>query len=177
MPFPLRTPRSPLTRLLVHGCTLSAALALASCTRNLNMEPLRKSVADGLASQLGLAGASVECPESRPIKAGDSFECTATPSGGGRLTVRVSQKDDSGNISWDVVKTEGLLDLGKVEGSIVTGLREQARVEATVSCGGRWRAAKAGDTFECEAKAPDGQAIPIVVSVADTEGNISWKTK
>ena len=161
---------------LLRGGAFAAALALAGCSQSLNMEAVKKSIADGIVTQLSLQVALLDCPPSRPVKAGDTFECVATPKGGGRLTVKVSQKDDASNISWEVVKTEGLLDLRKVEGSIVTGLKDQAKVEATVSCGDRWRAAKAGDTFECEATA-QGQAVPIVVSVADNDGNISWKTK
>ena len=74
-------------------------------------------------------------------------------------------------------RTEGLLDLGKVETAIRTGLKEQAKVDATATCGGRWKAAKAGDTFECQATVAGGQQVPIVVSVADDNGAISWKTK
>lgn len=168
---------SPASRRLVHWGALAAAFALVGCTRNLSMEAVKKAIADGIASQQGLKVASVDCPAARPLKAGDTFECVAAPSGGGKLTVKVSQRDDSGNISWEVVKTEGLLDLGKVEASIRTGLKEQAKVEATASCGEHWRATRAGDTFECQAKTADGQTVPIVVSVKDAEGNISWATK
>jgi hypothetical protein len=177
MPFFPRTPLTSWHPRLLRGGALAAVFALAGCTQNLNMEAVKKSISDGLASQLGLQVASLECPPNRPVKAGDAFECVATPNGGGRLTVKVSQKDDASNVSWEVVKTEGLLDLGKVEGSIRTSLKEQAKVEATVACGGRWKPAKAGDTFECQAKTADGQAVPIVVSVADNDGNINWKTK
>jgi hypothetical protein len=156
---------------------LALALALAGCTHNLDMEAVRKSIADGIAGQLGLPVERVACPPERPVKAGDAFECVATPVGGGRLTVKVSQKDDASNVAWEVVKTEGLLDLAKVEGSIVAGLREQAHVEATAACGGRWKPARKADAFECQAKTADGQTVPIVVSVKDAEGNISWATK
>jgi Domain of unknown function (DUF4333) len=174
MPF---TSSSSGNRRLLRGAALAAVVALAGCTQNLNMDAVKKSVSEGLASQLGLTIASVDCPATRPTKAGDTFECVATPTGGGRLTVKVSQRDEAGNVSWEVAKTEGLLDIGKVEGSIRTGLKEQAKVEATASCGGRWRAAKAGDTFECQATTADGQTVPIVVSVTDEQGNISWATK
>jgi hypothetical protein len=162
---------------LSRGGVLVAVLALAGCSRNLDMEAVKKSIGDGLASQLGLKVASLECPPNRPVKAGDAFECVASPEGGGRLTVKVSQKDDASNVAWEVVKTEGLLDLAKVETAIRTGLKEQANVEATATCGGRWKAAKAGDTFECQARTAAGQDVPIVVSVADDNGAISWKTR
>ena len=167
---------SPRSVRAAHVAILAATLGLAGCTQNLNMDAVKKSVADGVNSQLSLPIASVDCPATRPVKAGDAFECVATPSGGGRLTVGVTQQDGAGNVTWKVLKTEGLLDLQKVEASVRTGLKEQAKVDATVSCGSRWKAAKAGDTFDCQAKAGE-QAVGIVVSVTDNEGNISWKTK
>jgi hypothetical protein len=170
-------PRPSVARLSVT--TAAAALvALAACTPpTLDMDAVKKAISEGVDAQLSLPIESVSCPPPRPVKAGDSFECIATPRGGGRLTVTVTQDDAKSKVSWKVAKTEGLLDLQKVEASIVAGLREQAKVEATAACGGRWKAAKAGDSFECEAKASGGQTATIVVSVADGNGNISWKTK
>jgi hypothetical protein len=141
------------------------------------MESVKKAVADGVNAQLSLPIESVSCPPERAMKAGDAFECVATPVGGGRLTVSVTQDDAAGNVTWKVVKTEGLLDLKKVEESIVAGLKEKAQVDATASCGGRWKPAKAGDTFDCVAKTASGEDVAIVVSATDGEGNISWATK
>lgn len=152
-------------------------LATTGCTRNLAGENLEKSISAGLASQLGLEMESVTCPKSRPIAAGDVFSCTATPRGGGRLTITVTQKDGAGNVDWEVGTTQGLLDLAKVEGSIRAGLREQAGVDVTASCGGRWRPAKTGDTFECQAVVGGEQAVAIVVSVEDDDGGIRWSTR
>ena len=177
MPVSISASPSPRNRALHLAGILAAALTAAACTQNLNMDAVKKSISDGVAKQLSLPIASVDCPATRPVKTGDKFECVATPTGGGKLTISVSQKDDASNVAWEVAKTEGLLDLGKVEASVKTGLKEQAKVEATVACGSRWKAAKAGDSFDCQAKTADGQAVPIVVSVADNDGNISWKTK
>lgn len=171
---------SPLTS-AVRRCTLLAlpiaALALAGCTSQLNMESVKKAVSDGINAQLALPIDAVSCPPERAQKAGDVFECVATPVGGGRLTVSVTQDDAAGNVTWKVVKTEGLLDLKTVEESIVTGLKEKAQVDATASCGGRWKPAKAGDTFDCVAKTTSGEEVGILVSATDDEGNISWGTK
>ena len=89
----------------------------------------------------------------------------------------MTQTDDTGNVTWKVARTDGLLDLAKVEASIVAGLKTQAQVDATVTCGGKWKAAKAGDAFDCRATAPDGTPIPIGVTVTDGDGNVSWETK
>ena len=66
----------------------------------------------------------------------------------GSLTIAVTQTDDTGNITWKVARTDGLLDLGKVEGSIIAGLKSQAQVDAQVSCGGKWKAVTNGIDFQ-----------------------------
>lgn len=157
---------------------LAALCGLAGCTKHLNVEAVAPSISEGVADQVGLTLAKVTCPtEPRPLAANDTFDCVADVAGGGRLTIAVTQTDDTGNITWKVASTDGLLDLAKVEGSIVTGLKTQARVDATVSCGGKWKVAGAGDTFECQATRPDGTPIPIGVTVSDENGNVSWETK
>ena len=158
---------------------LVAALGgLAGCTKNLNVAAVVPSIIQGVADQVGLALASVTCPsEPRPLLANDTFECIGAVKGGGTLTIAVTQTDGTGIITWTVARTEGLLDLAKVEASIVSGLKTQARVDATVSCGGTWKAARKGDAFECRATAPAGRTMPIGVTVTDDAGNVSWETK
>ncbi len=165
-------------RALITRILPAALIAAAGCTTTLNMEEANKAINEGLTKQLGLAMASVTCPiDSRPMKAGDTFECTGTPKDGGRITVKVTQKDDQGNISWEVMKSEGLFDMKLVEGAVQNGLKDKTGSDATVSCGARWRAGKAGDTFECEAKAADGRTGTAVVTVKDADGSISWAMK
>lgn len=153
------------------------SLAITGCGSTIQMDGVKKSISEGLAAQVGLHAETVTCPESREAKANDVFQCTVTPKEGGTLTIEVTQKDDRGNIDWKVVRTEGLLDLAKVEESVKEGLKQQANVDATVSCGSRWRAAAKGDTFDCEATTAAGEAVGIRVSVTDDEGNIQWGTK
>jgi len=167
-------PTATCARLLLG---LLAALVIAGCGRNLEMSGVHTAITEGLSAQAGLAVDSIACPESHPMRAGDVFECVATPNGGGRLTIAITQTDDQGHITWKVAKTEGLLDLSKIEASVRVGLKEQARVNATVSCGGRWKAAKAGDSFECAAKTGTKPLATIVVKVVDNEGRIDWTTK
>lgn len=173
-PPPPSCPRVPGTPLAV---ALLAAAALGGCTQTLSMEGTTKAISEGLNSQLAMPIASVKCPDSREIKAGDVFECTAMPVAGGQLTVQVTQKDGEGNITWEVTKTEGLMDLAKVEASVKDGLAQQANLQAEVACGERWRATKAGDAFECQATGSEGQAVTVVVKVTDAAGNVSWETK
>jgi len=161
--------------LFVAAATLPA---VAGCSKNLNVGAVAPAITQGVADQVGVRLSGVTCPsEPRPLAANDTFECTATVEGGGQLTIAVTQTDGTGNISWRVARTDGLLDLARVEASIVSGLKAQAQVDATVSCGGKWKAAGKGDAFECQAKAADGTPIPIGVTVVDAKGNVSWETR
>jgi len=144
----------------------------------LDMSVIRKAIRDGLASQIHLENVAVVCPpETRALKEGDTFDCDGKPQEGGHLVVNVTQKDDQGNIDWNLTKIEGFLNLTTVEEAIVTGIKEQADTDATVSCGGgvkKLRVSKPGDTFDCTATTPDGAARTVKVTVKDTDGNISW---
>lgn len=153
------------------------AVALAGCGVTLDMDAIGKSVSSGINSQLGLEIASVSCPqESRPAKAGDTFECVATPKEGGKLTIKVTQKDDTGKVDWEVAKAEGLVNLQGLEGEIAKGIKDQTHADATVSCGGgKFRAVKAGDTFDCQASAADGSKTAVNVTIKDAAGNADWK--
>jgi len=150
-------------------------LPATACTRSLDMAALDRSISEGINAQLQLPIATVSCPAGdRALKAGDKFNCTAAPKEGGRLTVTVTQNDDAGKVSWEVTKTEGLLDLDKVEASVKEGLKTQTNVDATVACEGRWKAAKVGEVFQCQATSGEHKAT-VEVTTRDLDGNISWK--
>jgi hypothetical protein len=170
--------RARLSRSLGLTAGIVALASLGACSRNIDMADVDKSIREGIASQLGMSVASIACPEEpRAAKKGDVFTCTVSPEVGGQLTVTVTQNDDQGNITWSVTKTEGLLDLQKVQASVVDGLKSQAGVEATVDCGGRWKAIKPGEVFECTATSAGGQTATVEVTTDDSEGNITWKVR
>jgi uncharacterized membrane protein YhaH (DUF805 family) len=162
----------------ITAIAIPALLAARQRAAGVNMNTVSAAVSGGLQSQLSLAIATVACPtETRPMKAGDVFDCVATPAIGGRLTVKVTQEDDQGNVKWEIARTEGLIDLRVVERSVVSGLKEQAGVDAAVTCGGKYLASTAGEVFECKAKATDGREGAIAVTITDALGNISWAVK
>ncbi|HVS62648.1 MAG TPA: DUF4333 domain-containing protein [Thermoanaerobaculia bacterium] len=153
--------------------TLAGAL-LAGCQQRLDMDRLSEIVSHGITEQMGLEVTSVECPEGVMIEAGNTFECTAQAEGGGVLQVEIEQEDDEGNVTWKVVAMEGILDLELLVGQIQSGLAEQAQMEASVDCGGRFRAAEAGDAFQCAVTDAAGNEGTITVTVTDDQGNVSW---
>jgi uncharacterized protein YecT (DUF1311 family) len=142
----------------------------------LDMSAVSRSVSDEIGTQLGLPIASIDCPkDSGAGRAGATFECVATPRDGGRITVKVTEKDDIGNVSWEVAKAEGLLNLRAVENAVTQGLKQQTGVDAKVNCGGRFRATKTGDQVDCQATSADGNSTPVTVTVKDDQGNVGWE--
>ncbi|MCX6549607.1 MAG: DUF4333 domain-containing protein [Acidobacteria bacterium] len=165
-------------RLLTGFAFVGLMAGVVACGTTLDMGAIGKSVTEGVQSQLSLPVASVTCPtETRAAKAGDTFECTAIPKDGGKLTVKVTQNDDKGNVKWEVVKMEGLTDLKLVEEAVMNGLKEQAGIDATITCGAKYRATKAGESFDCQAKSADKGDATVTVTMKDTEGHISWAVK
>ncbi len=165
--------------LVLLGVLATVAIpALLAARQPLDMSSISTAVSEGLQSQLALPIASVGCPtEAHPRRAGDAFTCVAVPAAGGRLTVTVTQQDDQGHVTWKLTKLEGLIDLRAAERAVVNGLRQQAHVDTTVTCGGRFRASQAGEVFDCQVKANDGRTAVAVVTITDSQGNISWKVK
>jgi hypothetical protein len=156
---------------------LGLSLLLSGCGGKLDMGAINKSISDGLTSSLGLVNPAVTCPaETRPFKAGDTFDCDVTPTEGGHMVITVTQTDDKGAVDWKVAKTEGLLNLKPGEEEIAKGIKAQTGADATVACGEgkKFLAVKEGDTIDCTATMADGTAHAIKLTIKDAQGNFSW---
>ena len=90
-------------RILLIAC---AVTALAACSSSsLDMTKLETTLATELQSQLDLSAApTVTCPEDVPIEKDNVFNCTAALDGE-TADIEVTQTDDQGNVSWEVVQT------------------------------------------------------------------------
>lgn len=155
---------------------LGVTTTLAGCERLLDIDRAEAAIRSGLTEQLEMPFASVMCPESRAMKAGDVFMCTAVAETGGDLRIQVTQTDGSGAINWKVTDGEKVLSLTKLEEQIKDGLVRQLNVDAIVSCGGKMRVAKAGQTLECTATA-GAESRKVLVTMDDDKGNITWVVK
>ncbi len=79
------------------------AIAAAACSKSLKIDQLEPQLASQLDTQLKTTGTTVDCPSSVKAEAGATFDCTGTLSNGDTITIRVTQKDDNGNVTWKVV--------------------------------------------------------------------------
>ena len=86
--------------------SIIAALAVVSCKNNIDNKKLETAITDGLKAK-SVTLKSVTCPDDRPAKAGDKFDCEAVTSDGDKLAVKVEQTDDQGNVNWKVDSLPG----------------------------------------------------------------------
>jgi hypothetical protein len=92
--------RSKIARAAVVLCV---AIVATACSKTLKMGDLETTLGSQLNSKLKTTGITVHCPDSVKAEAGGTFECTGTLSNGDTLTIKVTQTDSSGNITWVVV--------------------------------------------------------------------------
>ncbi len=91
------------SRILIIACTVAALSACSS--GGLDIDKLESTLATELQTQLDLSAApTVTCPDDVPIEKDNVFNCTATLDGES-ADIQVTQTDDQGNVSWEVVQT------------------------------------------------------------------------
>ena len=89
---------------LLLGAVALFALTGAACqtTLSLNGDQLEQVITQQFQQQTGVALASIDCPNDRPLQTGDTFTCTATTELDEALTLSVTQTDDQGHVNWQV---------------------------------------------------------------------------
>jgi uncharacterized protein DUF4333 len=82
------------------------ALALGACTTTavLDDSRLQTEIQTGFEEQTGIAVQSLDCPDSQPLQANATFECTLTTDTGDTVGIRVTQTDAQGNVRWEVIQ-------------------------------------------------------------------------
>jgi hypothetical protein len=79
------------------------AIAAAACSKTLDTDGLEGELKSQIEAQTDSTITSVECPPDVEAKAGETFTCTAEEGSGTTFTIRVTQRDDAGNVDWEVV--------------------------------------------------------------------------
>jgi hypothetical protein len=95
-----------------HGRTaaLFGALAvtvglLAACSSSLSQTDVQDKLQQGLTEQLG-GEYTVTCPSDIPVQSGGTFTCDVTSTDGSTAKINVTQNDDQGNLTWEIVASE-----------------------------------------------------------------------
>jgi Domain of unknown function (DUF4333) len=159
---------SPLLLVFATACSFSA-----SCGgKKLDMDKAKAFVAKTLDDATGQKP-DASCPASVDIKKGGTFECTARFGPGVEARLVIEQDDEEGRVTIKAVS--GIVPSRSIEKQIVEGIAKQLDKQVEVNCGERVRAATAGATFQCDAKATNGDTGKINVTVKDTSGDVAWE--
>jgi hypothetical protein len=156
---------------------------LSACGGNyLDVRPLETSIKTELEKQGGIIVQTVFCPKDMPKLKDNFFQCQGKLVPRGEFVVTVQQEDEAGKVKWEVLNSNGLLNLPRLEKRLQKEVGAEIGVEPTIKCGTgtrQYRATKPGDSFECKVTngrltSPQGQIDKLVVKV-DRIGNVNWQ--
>jgi hypothetical protein len=155
------------SKLSILGVVLAASALVAGCGKVIKKDSLEGGIKSAF-EKAGLKLKSAECPADRPVKAGDVFDCTGELDEGGKVTVNVTQKNDTGHVSFDIVGfvfTEATVNelLTKAAGS---------KVEA--KCTKKVAVLRKGESVSCEYKIGEN-TDKIEYTAADDEKSLKAK--
>ncbi len=102
--------RSRSVRVAAAACL---ALAAAACTKTLDTDGLEGELQAQVEQQTGSTISAVDCPADIEVETGGTFTCTAREESGATFTIQVTQRDDQGNVEWEV--TDATLGTGASE--------------------------------------------------------------
>ncbi len=159
--------------------------------KSLATKTLETKLRTAIAKKSGIPVQTIQCPDQIPVQANAPFNCQATAEGQ-TFTIAINSKEDNSKddkpknnkhskdnqkidkneLQWS---TKGLLVIPKLEQTIQQGIKQQFNVAVKTSCGGKVRAAKQGDQFQCKIIDNRGQARAVNVRVDDEKGNVTWK--
>ncbi len=173
---------SPRRAAALHTATLACASAfVAGCGANASSEPTvdaKKAealVQKAAREQVDLRPRSVSCPDDIAGKKGATFTCKVVGRDGTSATVpgKVTDTGDGGKIFVGMP----LLNVGKVEATMVTFLSKQVGPSVKVTCPDVV-ALRKGARFTCRASAGEGQKADVRATISDSagpQGDVTFK--
>jgi hypothetical protein len=172
-------------------------IAIAGCANTVDSRKVADSIKQDITQNGGTSLNQVTCPGSIKPEAGKSFDCVGEMDNGYTFTITATQQDTKGAITWDVPNAKGLINIPKLEEFMQEALASEISTRPSVTCGGRYRAVKPGEGFECQVAykilkpvptpktvkgKPSKPKPPIEVSqtekisvTTDDSGNINWQ--
>lgn len=151
------------------GFAGALGIGLGACSKVVDTSPLERSIKEKIEG-IDIVVTSVDCPDRRDAKSGDTFQCTATTDGGVAITVQVTQKDDNGSLGFDVGRQ--VFSTEKVDPEIRRMLEVQGNATIDVTCPKGVVTDDGKGTVACTATA-DGYGYDITVPIADAVAQLA----
>jgi hypothetical protein len=92
-----------LSRLAAGLALVMLAGVTVGCAKTLDTMGLQETLRQQLEAQLGQK-LSVSCPTGPEVKVGATFLCVVTGPGSGTLTVEVTEQDEKGSVTWEIIR-------------------------------------------------------------------------
>jgi hypothetical protein len=149
--------------------TVHSTLAPEAATQR-----VEQAIAQNLPREIGIPLQSVSCPPQKTLEPGKVFDCHAQIAQG-RFPVRVTVKDDTGNLNF---KTRQILHLSRAENQLQQSIKQRDKLDVKADCGAKVKLfQKVGETFNCKLKTPTGQVGSATITAISEEGKVDarWK--
>jgi hypothetical protein len=179
-----KPPKKPMMRPVVLGLVSSVFLStgLTACNSYLSVRSLETSIKQELEKQGGIIVQTVICPKDVPIATGTFFQCKGILQPRGEFVALVEQQDEAGKLKWEILNSNGLLNLPRLEKRLQKEIATEIGSEPTIKCSTgtrQFRTTKPGDSFDCKVlngklTSPQGQIDKLTVKV-DAQGNVNWQ--
>jgi hypothetical protein len=88
-------------RVIFVTAVLLMSIPFIACSKTLDTSDIETQIKSGIEDQTGATIESVGCPDGVDVEAGATFDCTVKGAQGSG-TVTVTQKDDQGNVTWEL---------------------------------------------------------------------------
>lgn len=137
-----------------------AAVVMGACSNSLDVAKGEAEIKKDLQDpSIGLTVESVTCPKDVPVKANTTFVCKVTIKGGDNVDVKVTQKDDQGNVTLDYKNSLFVPDLANIRSALSNA--------TDVSCPTAVSLNEGKGALLCTATGPDGTSVKINVPIVD----------
>jgi Domain of unknown function (DUF4333) len=85
----------------IVGIAVLIGVAVA-CTKTLDTDGLEEQLQTQVAAELGTTITAVDCPPDVEVESGGTFNCMAEDESGATFTLKITQRDDQGNVRWSL---------------------------------------------------------------------------
>jgi hypothetical protein len=161
---------------------LGIVAGTTACSNHVDVRPLESSIKAELEKQGGIIVQIVMCPKDVPKAKDTFFQCKGKLVPRGEFVADVQQEDEAGKLKWEILNSNGLLNLPRLEKRLQKEIGTEIGTEPTIKCSSgtrQYRPTKPGDSFDCRVTNgkltnPQGQIDKLTIKI-DPVGNLSWQ--
>lgn len=149
-----------------------AILVLAACgAANYDAEATEETILLEFNAEQDERAEAVACPVDVPAEPDAEFSCDVLTSAGERVVVDATMTSSDGDFEWEVSGDQ--VDTEAIAKAIENDLKAD-QVTADVECPGTVFASE-GESFDCTASDDQGNQVPVVVTLDDSEQGFAYE--